>query len=156
MRKPKETFYFFTITNAASFKTSFKTNVIPLVTSAATIIDTPANQPAAFMNVAFSQSGLTALGITDNLGDTQFAAGQYADATALGDTLSNWATEFQGTNIHGVFLIGSDSSTSITNKYTQIQNYLGTSVSVVKTIEGSARPGTAFGHERECGPQHIV
>lgn len=148
MRKPKETFYFFKITNAALFKTKFKAGVQQYITSAATLLDVPAKQPLAFVNVGFSQSGLTTLGVTDNLGDTQFAAGQFADATNLGDATSNWQTEFKGTQIHGVFLIGSDNTTLVTNMATQLWNALSGSGSLVYQIDGAARPSSQFGHER--------
>lgn len=107
MKKQKETFYFFHITDAASFKTALQ-SYIPQITSTATLISPASAQPLAFVNIGFSQTGLTTLGITDNLGDAQFSSGQYADAENLEDDISLWETPFQGTNIHGVFLIGSD------------------------------------------------
>ena len=107
MKKPVETFYFFHIQDAVGFKSALNGD-IPLITSVATLLSPPASQPLAFVNVAFSQSGLNTLGITDDLGDPFFTAGQFADADNLGDDTSQWETEFAGTNIHGVFLIGSD------------------------------------------------
>lgn len=107
MKKPVETFYFFHINDAQQFKTALQ-GYIPTITSAATLLSPPASQPLAFVNLAISQAGFTTLEIFDDLGDVQFAAGQWADAESLGDDTSQWEAPFAGTNIHGVFLIGSD------------------------------------------------
>ncbi len=107
MKKQLETFYFFHINDATSFKTALK-SYVPTITSTATLLSPASSQPLAFVNMAFSSSGLKELGITDNLGDQQFSSGMYADATNLGDSLSNWKSTYAGTNIHGVFLIGTD------------------------------------------------
>ena len=155
MKKPVELFYFFHIANAANFKTALKTNVIPLVTSTATLISPAASQPLAFLNIGFSQSGLTALGITDNLGDTTFAAGQFADATSLGDVQSDWETPYAGTSIHGVLLIGSDLQTRIDALLSSLTGYFGASITKVTSIQGAARPGSQAGHERQS-LLHIV
>ena len=111
MKKQKEIFYFFHINNAATFKTALRA-YNPEIASTAVLLSPPASQPLAFVNVAFSQTGLTALGVIDNLGDSQFAEGQFADAVNLGDDTSKWDSAFAGTNIHGVFLIGSDQVSS--------------------------------------------
>lgn len=103
MKKQKERFVFFHVNDAASFKTALKTYVPERITSAATLISDPAQQPLAFVNLAFSSTGLQALGITDNMGDAQFPNGQFADASNLGDDLSQWVAPFTGTTIHGVF-----------------------------------------------------
>lgn len=108
MKKQKERFVFFHVNNATQFKSALKTYVPARITSTATLISDPAQQPLAFVNLAFSSTGLQALGITDNLGDQQFSSGQFADAENLGDNLREWVPPFTGTNIHGVFLIGSD------------------------------------------------
>jgi deferrochelatase/peroxidase EfeB len=149
MKKPHELFYFFSITNAAAFKTALKSNVISLVTSAATLLSPSTSQPLAFLNMAFSQSGLTALGITDNLGDTQFAAGMYADAPSLGDVQSDFEAPFQGTSIHGVFLIGSNQTSYINDLLSTVTGYFGGSISFKSQLLSAARPGDQAGHERE-------
>lgn len=59
------------------------------------------------INLAFSQKGLTALGIDDDLDDEGFKKGMLNDATGdggLGDDLDNWDERFKG-DIHGVLLI---------------------------------------------------
>lgn len=149
MKKPLELFYFFKINDATAFKTALRTNVVSLVTSTRTIISPPSSQPLAMLNIAFSQSGLTTLGITDNLGDSAFAAGQWADATNLKDDTSTWQDPWKGTSIHGVFLIASDQQTYINNLVTTLQGYFGSSITELTSIQGAARPGTEAGHERE-------
>lgn len=108
MKKQKEQFVFFHINNATTFKKVLKTYAPANITSIQTLLSAPSAQPLAFVNLAFSQSGATALGVTDDLGDSFFSAGQFADASALGDDTSNWDSTFTGTDVHGVFLIGSD------------------------------------------------
>ena len=107
MKKQQETFYFFEINDPTGFKAAMQ-SYIPKITSVATLLSPPSEQPLAFVNVAFSHTGLTTLGILDDLLDLQFAGGQFADAPNLGDDLSQWEEPFLGSNIHGVFLIGSD------------------------------------------------
>jgi hypothetical protein len=106
MKKPAQLIYFFKINNAKSFKSVFKKSVIPLITSVYQMADVPANQPDAIVNVAFTQTGLKTLGITDDLKDPHFSAGQYVDSRSLGDaTTKNWVPTFKGTGTHGVFII---------------------------------------------------
>lgn len=107
MKKQKERFIFFQINDAVQFKNALKTYA-PHITSTATLISPPAQQPLAFVNLAFSNTGLRTLGITDNLGDQQFSSGMFADAQNLKDDLGQWAPPFTSTSIHGVFLMGSD------------------------------------------------
>lgn len=149
MKKPKELFYFFHINDATAFKTALRTQVAALVTSTAILVSPAASQPLAFLNIAFSSSGLNALGITDNLGDPNFAAGQYAEAAALGDVPEDWETAYAGTSIHGVFLIGSDTQSYIDNLLTTVTGYFGTSITEKTRLLGAARPGAEAGHERE-------
>jgi hypothetical protein len=148
MKKPVEHFYFFKINDAAQFKTALKSQ-LSLITSAATLISPPSQQPAAYVNIAFSQSGLTALGVTDSLGDANFAAGQFADASNLKDDTSVWQSQFKGTSIHGVILVGSDVGTNIQDTFQTAIQALGNSASIVFQLDGAARPGDQAGHERE-------
>ncbi|EIN09037.1 peroxidase TAP [Punctularia strigosozonata HHB-11173 SS5] len=146
MKKPVENFYFFHINDAAQFKADFKTQ-LSIITSAATLISPPADQPAAYVNVGFSQSGLTALGVTDDLGDADFSSGQFAQAAALKDDTTQWEPEFKGTNIHGVFLVGSDVGTNIQDTFNDAIQELLKSATIVYELDGAARPGAEAGHE---------
>ncbi|KAF7799175.1 hypothetical protein EIP86_010406 [Pleurotus ostreatoroseus] len=146
MKKPQEIFYFFHINDAAGFKTTMQ-SYVSNITSAATLLSPPESQPLAYVNVAFSHTGLTALGVPDLLGDSFFTGGQFADAPSLGDDVSQWEEAFAGTNIHGVFLIGSDQS-AFTAEYAQdITNIFGSSITQVDQIDAAARPGSEAGHE---------
>jgi len=66
------------------FKTVLRTNVCPLITPVAQMIGEVEAQPQVALNIAFSQTGLNRLGVTDNLQDTFFSNSQFADAEALG------------------------------------------------------------------------
>ncbi|KIK63491.1 hypothetical protein GYMLUDRAFT_241961 [Collybiopsis luxurians FD-317 M1] len=146
MKKNKELFVFFSIVNPKSFKSQLKANILPLITSTTQVLAV-STQPNTLVNIAFSQRGLTALGITDNLGDSLFANGQFSDAGNLGDTTSNWVSAFAGTNIHGVLLLASDTIANINSTLSQLQNTLNGSISEVYSIQGQARPGNEQGHE---------
>jgi hypothetical protein len=115
MKKQQERLVFFKINNAAGFKSALK-SYLPQITSTATLIGPAAQQPLTYVNLAFSQTGLTTLGITDNLNDLQFSAGQFADAASLGDDTSKWIAPFTGTSIHGVFVLGSDQVRNMTRR----------------------------------------
>jgi hypothetical protein len=154
MKKQIELFVFFTITDATTFKGELASDVIELITPTTSVLP-GASQPDAMLNLAFSQSGLTALGNQDDLGDSFFKNGQFADAVDLGDVTSNWDEEFAGTTIHGVFLIASDNHVSVKNMYNALKKeYLGDSIEVATTILGTVRPGDEAGHEREVLFEH--
>ena len=63
MRKQKERFVFFHVNDATQFKKSLQAYIPARITSCATLISSPDRQPLAFVNLAFSSTGLTALGI---------------------------------------------------------------------------------------------
>ena len=107
MNKKLEVFYFFSINNVASFKSKLKSNIVPRITSTTDILST--SQPQVMLNMAFSRTGLNTLGHTESFQDPSFDNGMLADSGALGDpsVSTNWRSEFQGTNIHGLFLIAS-------------------------------------------------
>lgn len=149
MKKPVENFYFFQITDADAFKQTMRTTVLPLITSTATLVSPPAQQPNAYVNVAFSNTGLQTLDVTDSLEDSFFANGQFADAASLKDDVSTWQDVFKGTNIHGVFLVGSDTASNIDQTFSPVLQALQSSASVVLELQGAARPGNEAGHERE-------
>ncbi|KAJ7766516.1 dye-decolorizing peroxidase precursor [Mycena maculata] len=146
MHKNTELFFFFGITDAATFKTQLASNIIPLITSTTEILSVD-TQPVTAVNVAFSNTGLLALGVTDDLGDPDFVAGQFSEATTVGDDTSTWYNEFAGTNIHGVFLLASDTVDNINTELVNIQSILGDSITEIYSLQGAARPGDEQGHE---------
>ncbi|KAJ7731151.1 fungal peroxidase [Mycena maculata] len=147
MKKNIELFYFFSISNATEFKSTLASDILPLVTTTTQLLDV-STQPITALNIAFSQTGLIALNITDALGDADFAAGQFAELTNLGDPGStNWVSEFAGTNIHGVMLFASDTDDNINTEVASLESALGDSITKVYTLEGAARPGAEAGHE---------
>ncbi|PVH95313.1 Dyp-type peroxidase [Periconia macrospinosa] len=114
------------------------------------------------VNVAFAKKGLDALGVTDDLLDPLFKAGQKDDAFALNDKgvgatkeefKPDWDEAFLQENqeIHGVFLIAGDSFDTVNAKLDEIKNIFtadGTSsIADVATLAGDVRPGENKGHE---------
>ncbi|KAJ7138453.1 fungal peroxidase [Mycena crocata] len=147
MKKNKELFYFFSIANATAFKPKLASDILPLITSTTQLLSV-STQPITAVNIAFSQSGLTALAITDNLGDSAFRAGQFSDRNALNDPGStNWVPEFAGTGIHGVILFASDTEGNINDEVAKVESALGSSITKVYSLQGAARPGSEAGHE---------
>jgi hypothetical protein len=106
MKKTVELLYFFKINQPKQFKANMLKNIIPLITSGTQLVGDPSQQPDAILNIAFTATGMKALGVPDNLGDPYFSKGQFADADALGDPgTANWHEGFKGTKTHGVFIL---------------------------------------------------
>ncbi|KAI3604428.1 fungal peroxidase [Moniliophthora roreri] len=147
MKKDKELFFFFGIQDAATFKSKLASDIRGLITSTTQLLDVSL-QPTTAVNIAFSQTGLNALGNSDNLQDSLFKAGQFNDALALADPgTGNWVQGFAGTSVHGVFLIASDTQANVDAELANIQNILGNSIVEIHRLQGAARPGNEKGHE---------
>ncbi|KAL0565437.1 dye-decolorizing heme-containing peroxidase [Marasmius crinis-equi] len=149
MKKKRELFFFFGISDVAAFKSKLGTDIHDRITSTTKLIDT-AQQPVTAVNIAFSHSGLTTLGVADadQLNDDNFNKGQLADAAFLGDPgTGNWVQGFAGTSIHGVLLLASDTQDNIDNELKGIQSALGSSITEIHRLQGAARPGDQEGHE---------
>nr|WAW38277.1 DyP-type peroxidase [Auricularia auricula-judae] len=127
MKKKQELFYFFSINNASSFRQKLHANVAPQITSAQQLLST-STQPVVALNIAFSQTGLRTLGVTDNIADPSFGRGQFAEANSLGDPDqgAGWLQPFQGTAIHGVFLMASDNQTLLDAQVAVLETRMGT------------------------------
>lgn len=154
MKKPVETFFFYRITDPKAYKLALRTKVASLVTSTATLVGPADSQPLAYLNMAYSQRGLLALGIKDNLGDSFFAQGQLADATKLGDTLTDWEQPWTSANsavngIHGVLLVASDAQGPVDDLLQTVMEAFGSSIVMVTRLDAAARPGSQAGRERE-------
>jgi len=148
MKKKKELFFFFGIADVATFKSKLASEIHSLITTITQLLHV-STQPVTALNIAFSQAGLTALGATDSLGDTAFANGQFEDATPLGDQgTTNWVEGFAGTNIHGVFLLASDTVDNVNAELSNLQMILGDSITEIHRLQGEARPGAEEDHER--------
>lgn len=148
MKKQVQTFIFFQITNAKSFKKDLANDIHPRLTTTTQMLNVH-QQPAVAVNIAFSQNGLDSLGITENLGDTAFTSGQASDANTLGDPgTKNWVPQFTGTSIHFVIMLSSNSQDNIDNELAQIKSTLDQSATEMYRLDGAARPGDQEGHER--------
>ncbi|KAI0648827.1 peroxidase TAP [Trametes meyenii] len=113
------------------------------------------------VNIAFSQAGLTKLGITDNIGDNAFVNGQFSDAQNLGDSgttgtdgfVPDWIPAFKNhKNIHGVILISGDCDATIAITRLAVEAIFNfgahnATLHEIITIKGTVRPGVESGHE---------
>ncbi|KAJ7590005.1 dye-decolorizing peroxidase precursor [Mycena floridula] len=150
MMKNKELFFFFQINDVPTFKSHLSMDIHPLVTNVTELLSND-SQPATLVNIAFSQAGLNALGINDQLGDSLFSAGQAAGAADLGDGpgagTGNWEPAFVAGTIHGVLILASSTTDNINSQLASLQATLGTSITESYRLLGEARPGDQNGHE---------
>ncbi|KAH9933659.1 Dyp-type peroxidase [Epithele typhae] len=112
------------------------------------------------VNIAFSQFGLTKLGITDNIGDTAFVGGQLNDAQNLADSgvvgsdgkfIPNWIPAFKQ-QLDGVVIISGDSELTVTATQAIVKGIFNVGAAKatmheVQTIKGTVRPGKEKAHE---------
>nr|WAW38279.1 DyP-type peroxidase [Auricularia auricula-judae] len=129
MHKLQQLFFFFAINDPATFKTHLANDIAPIVASASQLSNVTA-QPLVALNIAFSQTGLTALGITDNLNDAAFSAGQVNDINNLGETTDTC-----------------DQQSLIDQQVTFLESLFGSSITTLHTLDASVRPGAEAGHE---------
>lgn len=147
MRKQVELFFFFSINNPSSFKSKLRNTLLSQITTTLELLSV-STQPVVSLNIAFSQAGLTKLGKTDNLRDALFSNGQQSDANNLGDPgTTNWVNAFLGKKIHGVFLIASDTSNSISTEVSAIESLFGSDITKQYSLQGNIRPPPFAGHE---------
>ncbi|TCD63946.1 hypothetical protein EIP91_004756 [Steccherinum ochraceum] len=111
------------------------------------------------LNIAFSQSGLNKLGITDDIGDSLFKDGQLAHASDLGDkgaTFDNkapptdWVQAFRDP-VHGFMIVAGDCQATLDERLAEAMQILqmsstGTCHEVLR-LQGAVRPGDQKGHE---------
>ncbi|EJF56508.1 Dyp-type peroxidase [Dichomitus squalens LYAD-421 SS1] len=174
--KKVQHYLFFQIDNDV---TSFRKRLgllIPLITTTAQVQDDrakiAANKEAAAkegkapellklsgVNIAFSQFGLTKLGITDNVGDTAFVEGQLKDSQNLGDAgttdaqgnfTPDWLPAFKN-QIHGLIIISGDSELTVSATQATVMAIFNIGVHItlheITTLKGVVRPGAEKGHE---------
>lgn len=151
MHKQKQLFYFFAINDVPTFKSHLASDIAPVVASVSRLLNV-SSQPLVALNIAFSQTGLTKLGVTDNLGDSFFTNGQAANTTTLlGETMDNWIPQFKTRGIHGVILLASDVVSLLDQQVTSIELTFGASMVKVYSLAASIRPGAEAGHESASG-----
>ncbi|KAJ7247533.1 fungal peroxidase [Mycena rebaudengoi] len=147
MKKKRELFFFFSITDVKNFKAKLNKEILPIIATTTQLLRV-SQQPVTALNIAFSQSGLTALNITDSLRDPVFAGGQEKDAANLGDPGTvDWVPQFRGTQIHGIILLASDTADNVNNELTKLKRTLSGTITEIYSLPGAARPGNQEGHE---------
>lgn len=100
------------------------------------------------------------LGITDDIGDKAFEAGQLADAANLGDPGStvdgkfvpDWIPAFKNT-IHGVIIISGESDLTVAATHAVVSGIFNigahnATLHETLTIRGVVRPDLESGHEQ--------
>ncbi|KAJ3480770.1 dyp-type peroxidase [Meripilus lineatus] len=172
--KKTETFYFFQISDDVNAFRTQLSQLAPLITSTTAAMDhrktvsqskkdalaqgrEPPVVPIAGLNIAFSQSGLTKMGITGDIGDVGFKNGQLADALALGDQGStvngkfvpDWIPAFKNA-IHGVMIFSGDKQASVDKTLAEVSAILrvgahDATIHEVLKVVGAVRPEN--GHE---------
>ncbi|KAG8883878.1 hypothetical protein FRB97_005716 [Tulasnella sp. 331] len=188
--KKFEWFVFFTIEDAAAFKTALG-NFIPSITTAARVMENlkaiahsqaePAESmveevkeaaeavfslghghkhrrlvPLRQYQLALTQKGFDVLGVTGNIQDSGFSAGQQADAKALGDRpgaestdakyVPDWEPVWRDNVLHGVILIAGESHLSCKAATSHAREVFGSTIKVVNIVEGAVRAAEP-GHE---------
>ncbi|EJD41880.1 DyP-type peroxidase [Auricularia subglabra TFB-10046 SS5] len=153
MKKNLELFYFFTINDPKSFKVKLHNSVVPQITSAMQMLTTSSStvtaQPMVAVNIAFADVGLKKLGITDNLNDPPYSAGQFVNADNLGDPgTKNWVKAFTLTDaLHGLFIIASDDQSLVDTEVQFLEALFGSDISKLYSLQGNIRPPPFVGHE---------
>ncbi|KIJ50749.1 hypothetical protein M422DRAFT_245419 [Sphaerobolus stellatus SS14] len=128
MKKNQELFVFFSITNSTLFKEKLKSDIKVRVTTTTQLLP-DSTQPITALNPLFT-------------------AGQEADATVLGNPgTTNWVPSFLGKQIHGVFLLASDTASNLNSFLSDLNAILQGSIQQVYSLNGAARPGDQQGHE---------
>ncbi|QRV83818.1 Dyp-type peroxidase family [Ceratobasidium sp. AG-Ba] len=130
LTKTHEHFLFFKIVEPDIFKENLSslkfTTSHDVMKTREAILELKAKSPGErlqlqLLNVSFSQQGLNALGITEDLNDEAFKKGQFEDALELGDPLApgdpkkpNWKPAYCE-HIDGVFQAAGDTLDGISN-----------------------------------------
>ncbi|QRW15530.1 Dyp-type peroxidase family [Rhizoctonia solani] len=164
--KKKQEFIFFNIKDAVQFKaalpklkvdTSHNVLGIRRQIETAKARDAHAIVSVALVNISFSRSGLTALGIFEHPGgpDDPFEKGQLADAANLGDVGTrmpddsfdpSWELAFKSP-LDGVLNVAGDSLQRVKSKIAEIEAIFGRSIEVINQLKGTVRPRENKGHE---------
>ncbi|GAP93476.1 hypothetical protein SAMD00023353_13300010 [Rosellinia necatrix] len=103
------------------------------------------------VNLSFSQKGLDALGISDDIGDTVYKNGMLSDAANLKDDLADWDSKFKQ-EIHGVFLVTANCKAVLEETGDRIKRIFrvgqkNAAIDEVIRLSGNTRPGAEHGHE---------
>jgi Dyp-type peroxidase family len=163
MHKNAQLFIFFKIVDAVRFQTWTKEYVVRRVTSARTAQDRERRvyerrrrqeaKTEAWLGLSL---GFTKDGLTQLLGpgrprlDPAFERGADHPETiaALNDPpLSKWAPDLRSDRIDGVFLIAGPDPSFVSYHGNALRERFGTTIKIVCSEMGKARPGAEYGHE---------
>ena len=175
--KKTQTYLFFQIESARVHDFRVRLGkLLPLITTAAQVTEdlkkiashkkkaaedktTPSLLEMSGVNIVFSHKGLLELGIKEEIGDSAFDKGMFADAEFLGDkgiTDANkfnpdWVPAFKGV-IHGMILVSGECHATVAKKLKEIEGIFSVgahdaTIHEVIRIVGDVRPGKEAGHE---------
>ncbi|THV05908.1 peroxidase TAP [Dendrothele bispora CBS 962.96] len=171
--KKTQTYFFFAIQDTTLFRTALLA-LIPFIKTAAqaqadqkSIADHKLKGlttliPMTGTQIAFSNAGLTKLGITGvatpgvaDPNSDPFLEGQFKDSKNIGDAgtgpgrdfVPAWDPAFGNANIHGVIFIGGSDHLTVDAELAKTKLILGLSVKEVIQIRGDTRPKDQSGHE---------
>jgi len=163
LQKDAESFVFFKIRDALSFKRLLKQHVLRRVTSARQTKERAfvirqrrplGERPLGALqglNLGFTKDGMTQLlGSERPLLDPSFERGANHQATIdmLHDPpISAWLREFVSDRIDGVFLVTGANKALVTSLSNELLRLLGTSIKVTYSEIGTTRPGARRGYE---------
>ncbi|QRW12439.1 Dyp-type peroxidase family [Ceratobasidium sp. AG-Ba] len=156
LTKTHEHFLFFKIVEPDIFKENLSslkfTTSHDVMKTREAILELKAKSPGErlqlqLLNVSFSQQGLNALGITEDLNDEAFKKGQFEDALELGDPLApgdpkkpNWKPAYCE-HIDGVFQAAGDTYERTNKVLENTLERLKGSIKEVYRLNGNTRPG---------------
>lgn len=88
----------------------------------------------------------------DTIGDPAFTGGMRADASNLGDQLSNWTSKFKK-DIHGLIMVTGDCHSTVEKRLAEVEKIFlvgetNATIHQVLSIVGDVRPGHEAGHEQ--------
>jgi hypothetical protein len=87
----------------------------------------------------------------DTIGDPAFTGGMFADASNLGDQVSNWNPEFK--DLDGLIMITGDRHSTVEKRLAEVKKIFligetNATVHQVLSVVGDVRPGHESGHEQ--------
>ncbi|KAL0063019.1 dye-decolorizing heme-containing peroxidase [Marasmius tenuissimus] len=150
MRFMMETFLFFEITDANTFKRKLGKDIHPRITTATQLVD-PTAQPTLPSTLPSLRRVSEPIRINDDLGDAHFSNGQANEAASLGDPGTiKWRRPYRK-GVHGLLQVASKDMNKLNAEVGRIKSLFAEAHSreVLTGSTLSARPGAGVGHERE-------
>ena len=171
LQKNNQTFLFFQIADAPTFKTLLRTEIAKRLTMTRLVIarefqvrdakfragpvaaGKPTPLPLIGLNIAFTSAGIQKLVPNADLKDASFTAGAAAQAKGLGDPVdangnpTSWLPPYLAGTIHGVASVTGGTADDVAAEVTALQAVLSPALTFIVTEVGAVRDGEFRGHE---------